>query len=109
MKILFKLIDLILNIFNKRYLNKLTKQCKTEFKGYHLEDDKEDQFKFNYSSIFYKYNIHKFYCSYINSKIMLCIELESPGIFIGRKGKNIEAIEKHLNIKIHLIESKLWK
>jgi len=38
------------------------------------------------------------------------VHLRRPGLLIGKAGKNIEALEKHLDCKIHIHEVKqLWE
>lgn len=114
-RFIIKLIDLILNILNHKKLVKLTNECKLKFQYFHEIEifDKDDVDGFSamlyIKPIFYKYQIHKFECKYYNNKLYLCIELDSPGVLIGKGGSNIDKIKKYLNIDIHVEESKLWK
>jgi len=99
-----KTLDIIYNLIFYKSLLKKTREMKSLFKGFHIDDD-----IYLFKSIFYNYQIHDFYCSYKEGKIVLNIVLDRPGILIGKAGRNIDEIEKHLEIKINIIESKLWK
>jgi hypothetical protein len=47
--------------------------------------------------------------SYDEQKNILNVHLRRPGLLIGKHGKNIEALEKYLDCKIHIHEVKqLW-
>lgn len=111
-RFIIKLVDLILNILNHKKLVKFTNEYKQQFQYFHSEEFCDDEDGFYYiklKPIFYKYQIHKFECKYYNNKLYLCIELDNPGVLIGKGGSNIDEIKKHLNIDIHIEESKLWK
>ena len=112
-KFIIKLVDLILNILNHKKLAKLTNKYKIQFQYFHTEEGYDEEDDFSYYSkikpIFYKYQIHVFEYKYINNKPCLYIELDSPGILIGKGGRNIDEIKKYLDIDIRIEESKLWK
>ena len=84
--ILRNIYDIILNLLHKKLLKEKTKELKHEFKILHIADVEDYLTTHNFSlqDKFYRYKIHNFYCKYIGGKVKLCIELESPGILIGK-------------------------
>lgn len=105
--------DWMLNILFKKKLQQLNYEYKQQF--FHLPKHKEQYFD-NYgdlsivnSSLFESYQISRICTRYKNNKIVFCIELKRPGILIGRRGSNIDEIQKELGFDLHIVECKdLW-
>lgn len=105
--------DWMLNIIFKKKLQQLNYEYKQQF--FHLSKHK-DQYFDDYgdlsivnSSLFESYQISRVCTRYRNNKIVFCIELKRPGILIGKRGENINEIEKELGINLHIVECKdLW-
>ena len=82
-------------------LDDLTKEAKTKFKAFHFELE-------DFRSKLSKYNIHVFEIMYIDNELVCYIELEHPGILIGKEGKNIDALSKFIGYPIKLKIFDIW-
>lgn len=104
-KMYSRVVDSILNL-NPR-LQVLTDEAKITFMQLHTTYD--SGFDFSPTITYGKYLIHDFKVSYQEGKLKLVIELERPGILIGRAGSNLDMLEEKLGYKISIVESKLWR
>lgn len=105
--------DWILNIIYCKKLLELNYQYKQQF--FYLDIHKEQYFD-DYgdlnivnTKLFQSYQISRVCTKYVNNQIHFCIELKRPGYLIGKRGSNLEEIQKLLNCKIHIVECKdIW-
>jgi len=97
--------DWILNIIYRKKLLELNYKYKQQF----YEIPKHSDWDFITSELFTSYQISRVCTKYVNNQIHFCIELKRPGILIGKRGSNLEEIQKLLNCKIHIVECKdIW-
>ena len=101
--------DWILNIIYRKKLQEFHKYNIQSF-YYNPKHTYLKEYSLYETSLFQSYGIVKVCTKYVNNKIRFCIELKRPGCLIGKAGKNIEEIQKELNLDIYIIESKdIWR
>lgn len=102
--------DWILNVIYSKKLAELHKKNITSFYYCDLHVKYDEDFYVQETSLFQSYQITRVCTRYVNNKIKFCIELKRPGYLIGKRGRNIEKIQKKLFLDIYIIESKdIWR
>ena len=100
-KIISIIRDFYLNLYSSK-LKKLTYIFKKDFLEYHIREGIPQD-------VISKYGVNRVQMRHVNGKLLCVIHLEHPGILIGKKGANIEAIKKAVGYDVILKKFNIWK